>query len=138
MTGVLLSIKPEYVSAILAGRKRFEFRKSRPRRMDGRAYIYATSPVKRIVASFQVEDVVSDRPTELWKVTKHVAGLNASRFFEYFRGEKTGYAWQIGALAVFNPPVDPVDLDDHFTPPQSFCYLNGAREERLKALVEMS
>ena len=135
LTGVLLSIRPEYVRAILIGRKKFEFRRSLPRRLGGRIYIYATSPIRRIVASFEVEEVVTDNPVALWRITRHLSGLDESRFFDYFKGEETGYALQIGSLVVFDSPVNPENLDGRFVPPQSFCYLDGAREEQLMSLA---
>lgn len=135
MTGVLLSIKPVYVEAILRGRKRFEFRKSPPKREGiGRAYIYSTAPVKRIVASFTIERIVSGNPKALWRDFKHAAGVDKASFFEYFNCEEHGYAIQIGALEVFETPVATTDFSEDFVPPQSFCYVNGHQQETLERL----
>jgi predicted transcriptional regulator len=51
---VLLSIKPKYVKAILNGTKKYELRKSAFRCKEDieRVYIYATSPVKKIVGIY--------------------------------------------------------------------------------------
>ena len=44
---VVLSIKPEYVAEIKAGRKSFEFRKTIFRQKVKKVYIYASSPVRK-------------------------------------------------------------------------------------------
>ncbi len=47
---VLLSIKPKFAEAIIDGRKRYEFRKSKFAKKDiNRVYIYSIYPVKKIV-----------------------------------------------------------------------------------------
>lgn len=53
MKKILLSIKPKYVEEILAGRKLVEYRKRIPRDDNVKqVLIYASYPVKRIVAEF--------------------------------------------------------------------------------------
>jgi type I restriction enzyme S subunit len=97
---VLLSIKPKYVNEIVNGNKRYEFRKSvfRKRGNVGKVYIYASSPVKRIVS-----------------------GISEVEFFDYFRDKDKGYAIEIGMLELFGP-INPKDHVPDFSPPQSFCY----------------
>lgn len=54
----ILSIKPEYVAEIKAGRKRFEFRKAIFKEPVGKVYIYASALVSMVVGEFQPVDVV--------------------------------------------------------------------------------
>ncbi len=49
---VIFSIKPKYVERILSGEKKYEFRKRIWKKQVDRVFIYASSPVKKIVASF--------------------------------------------------------------------------------------
>ena len=56
---VLLSIKPQYVKLIFKGIKKYELRKSIFKQKVKRAYIYATSPVKRIVGTFTILKVIT-------------------------------------------------------------------------------
>jgi hypothetical protein len=68
---VLLSIKPRYVEAILKGDKRYEFRKNIFRNKDvENVYIYATSPVKKLVGFFKVGNILEDHPVCLWDQLK--------------------------------------------------------------------
>ncbi len=65
---VLLSIKPKYAEAIIAGKKLFEFRRSIFKQNDiDRVYLYATNPVSKVVGSFKVGKIISEEPTLLWK-----------------------------------------------------------------------
>ena len=120
---ILLSIKPKYVNEIVNGNKRYEFRKSvfRKRCNVGKVYIYASSPVKRIVSTFTIESIIEERPEELWRKCKEFSGISEVEFFDYFRDQDNGYATKIRALELFDP-VDPKDNIPDFFPPQSFCY----------------
>ena len=120
---VLLSIKPKYVNEIVNGNKRYEFRKSvfRKRGNVGKVYIYASSPVKRIVGAFTIESIIEERPEELWRICKKFSGISEVEFFDYFRDKDKGYAIEIGMLELFDP-INPKDHIPDFSPPQSFCY----------------
>ena len=50
---VLLSIKPEFVSSIFKGEKRFEYRRTIFKSPVERVVIYETSPTKKIVGEFE-------------------------------------------------------------------------------------
>lgn len=122
---VLLSIKPRYVEAILKGNKRYEFRKNIFRNKDvENVYIYATSPVKKLVGFFKVGNILEDHPVCLWDQLKEFSGLNELEFFSYFGGNKRGFAIEIRGVAEFLNPLDPRDFIPSFVPPQSFCYLD--------------
>ena len=133
---VLLSIKPKYVNEIVNGNKRYEFRKSvfRKRGNVGKVYIYASSPVKRIVGAFTIESIIEERPEELWRKCKEFSGISEVEFFDYFRDKDKGYAIEIGMLELFYP-VTPKDRIPDFVPPQSFCYTDdvGKRVKLMRA-----
>jgi len=120
---VLLSIKPKYVNEIVNGNKRYEFRKSVFRQRDNvdRVYIYASSPVKRIVGEFTIKTIMEKHPKELWRICKEFSGISEVEFFDYFKNTDKGYAIEIGMLELFDP-IDPKDHIPDFSPPQSFCY----------------
>lgn len=54
---VLLSIKPEYTSAIAKGIKKVEFRKRIFSETVERAFVYSSSPMKKIIGSFLVSHI---------------------------------------------------------------------------------
>ena len=115
---VVLSIKPEYVEAIKDGRKRFEFRKSIFRKKVDKVYIYASSPVSKVVGEFQPVYVIQGSPEELWSKTHRFAGIRKEWYDLYFRGHDTAYAIEIKNLRIYNTPKD-----IPFHAPQSFRYI---------------
>ena len=123
---VLLSIKPKYVKAILNGTKKYEFRKSAFRCKEDieLVYMYATSPVKKIVGAFTIENIVEDYPKNLWAKFKQFSGIEEEEFFRYFGGNKKGFAIGIGDVEVFDDPIDPKSYNPGFVPPQSFRYID--------------
>lgn len=121
---VLLSIKPKYVDEILAGKKKFEFRKSIFKKRDiSKVFIYSSSPVKKVVASFEIAGIIEASPQELWDKCHKLAGIPKQDFFDYFKNSDVGYAIEISNLEKLPEPIDPYDLKKDFSAPQSYCYL---------------
>lgn len=123
---VLLSIKPCHVENIISGTKLFEFRRRIFSRQDiSTVLIYATRPVARFVAEFDIENILEDTPEVVWGATHEASGISKCYFDAYFAGAAKAYAIQIGALRVFDDPVLPNDVIENFTPPQSYMYVGG-------------
>ena len=93
---VLLSIKPKFAEAIVDGRKIFEFCKNKFSKKDMNCiYIYATSPIKRIIGLFKINNIIEDSPSALWDGLKEQAGVSEDEFFDYFRNKEMGFALEI-------------------------------------------
>ena len=120
---VLLSIKPKFVESILNGEKRYEFRKVIFKKKSvEKVYIYSSSPVKKIVGTFIVGDIIEDHPREIWERCHKESGIDEVQFFNYFNGRKKGFAIAIEYLEPMDEPIDPRNLFPDFVAPQSFCY----------------
>ncbi|RLM96250.1 hypothetical protein [Haloarcula sp. Atlit-7R] len=128
---VLLSIKPEFAEKILSGGKRYEFRKtvfSDPEKVDT-IFLYASSPVQRIVGAFTIDEVISDSPANLWQKYGHYSGISdRSRFMSYFEGAEEGHAIEVDHVHEFDQPINPARQIDDFSPPVSFYYLKEDSE----------
>ncbi|MEN6395815.1 MAG: hypothetical protein ABFC78_04955 [Methanoregula sp.] len=123
---VLLSVKPKYVTSIMEGQKRYEFRKAIfKNRSVNRIFIYSSAPVQRIVASFEIGTILEDNPSVLWNRVRDYAGIEDTEFFSYFAGRSLGYAIGIKNLREFDEPIDPKAMIPGFVPPQSYCYMVG-------------
>lgn len=122
---VILSIKPKYANAILSGEKEYEFRKVifKDKNVE-KVYIYSSSPVKKIVGSFMVDDIIEGEPDNIWDMCKDHAGITKNNFFDYFQGKEKAYAIKIGETEIIPEPFDPRESYPDFTPPQSFCYFD--------------
>lgn len=116
----ILSIKPEYVAEIRAGRKRYEFRKAVFKQKVEKVYIYSSAPVSKVVGEFQPVDVISGTPAEVWAQTKDFSGITKKFFNEYYKGRATAYAIVIQNLKFYD---EPVGLPKGVHAPQSYCYV---------------
>ncbi|WP_206214202.1 ASCH domain-containing protein [Adlercreutzia sp. ZJ304] len=121
---ILLSIKPKYVDRILEESKKYEYRKRVAKRPVEKIVIYATYPKKRVVAEVQVEKIICDSPERLWERTKELSGIDQEDYFEYFAGNATAYAYELGELSVFEESL-PLSSIGITVAPQSFCYVDG-------------
>lgn len=121
---VLLSIKPEYVERIISGEKQFEYRKSIFKEEVDSVVIYSTLPVGKIIGEFTIEEVISDTPNKLWNRTHRYSGVSKEFFMGYFNGREKGFALKIKEFIEYSEPIDPKTLNESFTAPQSYRYIN--------------
>lgn len=123
MNSILLSIRPEYVKGILAGIKKYEYRKRLANKSVKYIYVYSTSPTMRVVAKAEITGTLNASPTALWEKTKNAAGISRENYRHYFKGCKTAYAYQLGDIQVFDEPKDLQDFGIAAAP-QSFVYVD--------------
>jgi predicted transcriptional regulator len=122
---LLLSIKPAFALRIFAGEKTYEFRKAVHQQPGvSVAAVYASKPIGMIIGEFEILDILSATPDELWEETQHGAGISKEFFFEYFSEREIAYALKVGAVHRFEVPIEPRRVIDDFTPPQSYMYVN--------------
>jgi predicted transcriptional regulator len=125
---VLLSIKPVHVGNILSGVKTFEFRRKLFARRDVKTVlIYCTMPVGRLVGEFDIAEILQDHPDRLWLKTRSGSGISKEYFDGYFCGRTQAYALKIGEVRPFAKHIDPSDVMENFSPPQSFMYVGTQR-----------
>lgn len=83
----LISIKPKYAEAILAGRKTVELRRRVPFLVPGtRLYIYSTLPVGAVVGAVTLVDVVRSTPEAIWDEYSAQAEIGKDDYDAYFSG----------------------------------------------------
>lgn len=119
-----MSIKPIYANKIIAGIKKYEFRKTAIREKLSHIIIYSTSPEKKIIGIAEVEAVHSSSPTAIWERTKNAAGISRKLFREYFKNKKIAYAIKIKKVIPFDKPITPKEIEKCFNVPQSFSYIS--------------
>lgn len=122
MSTILLSIKPEYVSRIFDGTKKYEFRRTRARGNVTKILIYSASLVMKVVGEVEVIDIISLKPSPLWEMTKREAGISRAKFREYFRGCQFAHAYKLGKVLKYTEPKTLTSYGIS-NPPQSFIYI---------------
>ena len=123
---VLLAIKPEYAEKIFAGTKKFEFRKTIFKdKSVSKVVVYASSPVKRVVGEFEIDEIITLEKESLWRKTHESAGISKTFFDNYFRKKELAHAIKIKTTKKYNIPLY-LDLDFKIkSAPQSFIYINS-------------
>lgn len=122
----ILSIKPRFIEEIVAGNKRFEFRKSVFKQPVEKVYVYASAPICRIIGEFQPVDVITGAPGDVWKETNKYSGITKKFFDEYYRGRKTAFAIVIQNFVNYEHPVN---LPKGLRAPQNYCYVESIEQK---------
>lgn len=120
---VLLSVKPQFAEAILAGKKTFEFRRAVFRRDVSTVVLYASSPTRKVVGEFTIDRVLSLRLDALWESTQNGGAIGREYFDRYFDGRSAGYALKVKRVRRYRSPLCLRRDFGISHPPQSFRYL---------------
>jgi predicted transcriptional regulator len=128
---LFLPIQPLWALAILEGKKKWELRTKRPSIDAGDIVVlYATSPLRAVVGSFVVGDVVSGTPAELWKVVHGEIDTTRTSYLEAF-GERP----ILHALRVTRPKrLDP--YTPTFAVGQGWRFLHGREDPSHRSVIE--
>jgi len=131
----LFSIKPQYAEAILAGSKEVEFRRTALAADVTHVVIYATSPVQRVLGTFEVAGVEQATPTSLWTSYGRVGGIGLEDYLDYFTGAETAYAIKVRRPQTWTEPLALEALSPGLRAPQSYQYLRDEALARIAPLL---
>lgn len=123
MCTILLSIKPKYIEKITSGDKKFEFRRTTPKRKVDKIIIYSTFPVMKVIGEIEVKNTLTMNKWTMWKQTKGYQGINHKDYMSYFEGVENASAFEIKKFQQYEVSKS---LSDYgiFHAPQSFIYIN--------------
>lgn len=130
---VIMSINIAYAKKILAGTKRYEFRKNN---MDiqniDKVYIYMTAPIKKIVGYFTIKSKIVSDVDYICNYTRGEGGISEEALRTYFRdkGNKC-IAYEIDQVVEFDERIDPYKEIEGFVAPMSFI-LTDFNHENIK------
>lgn len=124
MCRILMPINPEYVDEILAGRKKYEYRKIKAKRNNiDKMIIYSTSPIMKVVAEVDIKEILEEEPEKLWEMTKNESGITKEFYNKYYKNKNTAIAYKLGTIKVYDEPKNLNDIGINYVP-QSFVYLD--------------
>lgn len=122
---LLMSIRPRFARAVMAGDKHVEIRRSFSKRwVDQRLCIYSSSPDQCLLGEATVISVIEESPEEIW--SSYAAQLCCTRteFEEYSRGASKLVAITLGQVTRYERPLPLKEIralnEGHFSPPQSY------------------
>ena len=124
MCTILMPINPQYVDEILAGRKKYEYRKIKAKRQNiDKMIIYSTSPIMKVVAEVDIREVLEETPEKLWEMTKDESGITKDFYNKYYKNRNIAVAYKLGKIKIYNKPKSLDDIGITYVP-QSFVYLD--------------
>ncbi len=124
MCRILMPINPEYVDEILAGRKKYEYRKIKAKRNNiDKMIIYSTSPIMKVVAEVDIKEILEEHPEKLWEMTKNESGISKDFYNKYYKNRDTAIAYKLGTIKIYDKPKNLDDIGINYVP-QSFVYLD--------------
>lgn len=128
----LLSIRPQYVKAILDGRKTVEFRRRPLATSIKFVVVYATQPEGKVVAICPVLAQYVAAPHEIWAKFGDKGEIGRREFDRYFEGALLGCAIALGEPRAIGPASE-LSLADlgASRPPQSFQYVRDRARGRV-------
>lgn len=132
----LFSIKPQYAAAILAGTKKVEFRRTALAEDVSHVVVYATSPVRQVVGTFEVGGVEKAAPSALWRTYGSVGGIKREDYESYFVGTEHAYAIKVHRPHAWSRPLCLHDLDPGLRAPQSYQYLRDTALATVEPLLD--
>ena len=137
---VLLSIRPEWASAILAGIKKWEYRKVAPKNANSaRIILYASDPVQAIMGEFFVKQVLKEPVDSLIMHTLHETPHTAKDIETYFFSSKECTALGVANVTTYEKPISLKrirEVNPNFVPPQNFIYLKE-EDAQTKKILEL-
>lgn len=122
MSKMLLSIKPEYVNKIVAGKKKYEFRKFHCREGIDTIVIYATAPMKKVIGEVALLDIIEGDVEYVWHETRGFGGILKKDYKAYYKEREVAIAYQLGEVTLYDEPMGLKDLGLDYVP-QSFAYI---------------
>ena len=136
---VILAIKPKFANKIFSGEKTDELRKRIWAKNNiNKVYMYATSPISKIVGYFIINKIQQFNTRILWLLVKESACISKTQFAEYYLGKSHGYKISIKKAMKFLKPFDPKEINPDFKAPQNFMYVKKELERELVKLEAMN
>ena len=130
---LLISLRPSYANLIFEGVKKVELRRADLSRMEGReVFVYVTSPVMKLRGGFQVAEVFTGTPQEIWDEVSEYGAISRSDFDAYYSGRELACALKITKVWEYKNPRGLDKLRERFTGfvvPQSWRYLKPEEHE---------
>ena len=124
---LLLSIHSKYAIQIVKGQKTIELRRKFPlfqREDEKKIFVYACSPISKIIGVCDLKEVKKFPIKQLWKTTRNLARIDKPAFQKYFTGCDFGFALYLENPIEYKNPVSLASkLGLNSKPPQSYRYV---------------
>ncbi|UXN26572.1 ASCH domain-containing protein [Curtobacterium flaccumfaciens] len=134
---VLLSVRPQYAHALLAGTKTAEVRRRFPDLDAGTIlFVYSSSPERKVIGTLRLKAVHQLHPTTVWQRFKRMIGIDQAYLDDYLRGASNAAIVEVDEPQQWSETVTLQQLRDHLglEPAQSYRYLDLWTAEQLEEI----
>lgn len=135
---LLLSLRPRFAAAILAGTKTIEIRRRPVNALPGTPVIlYSSSPQMAVVGTAQLGSITVCTAKDGWHRHQDEFGLNRDEYDTYLDGVTYAHLLHLISVNRLNEPLPLRHLREQapFQPPQSFRYVAATDPVGLRELV---
>jgi predicted transcriptional regulator len=131
---LFISIRPQFVEAILAGSKTVELRRTRPNVEVGSLVIfYSSSPTRAIVGWASLAGMVEGTPDQLWDDHGERTAIAEDEYDLYFAGANAAYGLELEDVVQALKPVPLETIRSlGIEPPQSWRYVHSDLGSRIR------
>ena len=93
----LLKIHRKYCDRILAGKKKYEFRKQCPAWVSSGCdmVLCSSDAPATLLAIFEIGEILSGTPEEVWRRTFPHGGIEREDYMRYYEGQQPAFAFEI-------------------------------------------
>ncbi|MFW2513692.1 ASCH domain-containing protein [Demequina sp. SO4-13] len=136
-----MSIRPRFVSQILAGSKTVELRRTKPLVSAGQPLaIYSTLPAGAIVATARVARIERAPKRDLWNARKDALGVTEAEFESYFAGRPCAIGVHLDTVVELDVPVSLTQMRTMGVPnpPQQWMFLRSTLWQRHLQLHDLA
>ena len=123
---VLLSLHSSYAIAIVKGCKTIELRKRFPlfeKKDRIKIFIYACSPISRIIGECDLKEVRKMTLRQLWRTTRKLAMIDRYDFQRYLKNANYGFALYLKNPLKYKKQIPLKKLGIKW-PPRSYRYIS--------------
>ena len=138
---VLLSVKPRYAQALLAGTKTVEVRRRFPAQPSGTViFIYASSPVRAVLGTVVLDQISRVASEAVSHIHRGQIEIGREELAVYLDGVETASILEVSGPRTWSGsvPLEALRARVELEPPQSFRYLTGEQADLLTCLGDES
>lgn len=135
--GILLSVRPQYAHALLAGTKTAEVRRRFPDLDTGTVlYVYSSSPERQVIGTLRLKAVHQLHPTTVWDRFKRMIGIDEAYLDDYLQGASNAAIVEVDEPQRWAETVTLQQLRSHLDlePAQSYRYLDQWKAAQLEQI----
>lgn len=136
---VLLSVKPVYAKALLAGTKTAEVRRRFPAQPTGTVlFIYASNPLRAVLGTMALDHISRVESEAVSRTYRGQIEIDRDDLAVYLGGVETAAVLEVSEPRIWSHPVplDTLRARVQVEPPQSFRYLTEHQARLLIGLGE--